>query len=44
MAGQVIVGMYLVAHNYGQLMDGKTRIENYLKFMMWDNSIKDDGD
>lgn len=43
-AGQVMGAMYVMVYNYGQLMDGKTRIENYLKFMRWDNIIKNDGE
>ncbi|MDR2546173.1 MAG: ABC transporter ATP-binding protein/permease [Lachnospiraceae bacterium] len=42
-AGQLMACMYMIVHNYGQLMDGKARIENYRKFMQWDNTIKDDG-
>jgi len=42
-AGQILMGMYLIVNNYGQLMDGKARIENYRKFMDWDSNIKDTG-
>jgi len=43
-AGQVMGAMYVMVYNYGQLMDGKARIENYQKFMSWDNIIKNDGE
>ena len=43
-AGQVLGCMYVAVYNYGQLMDGKARIENYQKFMKWDNIIRDDGE
>jgi len=43
-AGQVMACMYMIVFNYGQLMDGKARIENYRKFMKWSSTINDDGD
>jgi ABC-type multidrug transport system fused ATPase/permease subunit len=43
-AGQVMGAMFQLVFNYGQLMDSKARIENYQKFMKWDNIIKDDGE
>jgi len=43
-ASQVLMCMYLVVQNFSHLMDGKSRIENYRRFMNWENKIKDDGD
>lgn len=41
--GQVIAGLYMVIYNYGQIYDGKIRINNYLKFIQFENKVKDEG-
>ncbi|MDR2546792.1 MAG: ABC transporter ATP-binding protein/permease [Lachnospiraceae bacterium] len=40
-AGQVMSCMYMSVYNYAQLMDGRTRIDYYLKFMSWNNKVVD---
>ncbi len=41
--GQLMAGMYSAVYGYSQIMDGKMRIQNYLKFLKWENKVKDDG-
>ena len=41
--GQIMGAMYSAVYGYGQIMDGKIRIQNYLKFMDWRNKVKDEG-
>lgn len=41
--GQVIAGLYMVIYNYGQIYDGKIRINNYLKFIQFENKVRDEG-
>ncbi len=41
--GQIMGAMYSAVYSYGQIMDGKIRIQNYLKFMDWRNKVKDEG-
>ena len=42
-SGQVLACMYLIVYNYSQIMDGKSRITNYINFMSWENKVRDDG-
>lgn len=41
--GQIMGSMYAAVYGYGQILDGKIRIQNYLKFMDWSNKVKDEG-
>lgn len=41
--GQLIGAMYSAVYGYSQIMDGKLRIKNYLKFMKWENKVKNNG-
>lgn len=41
--GQLMGTMYSVVYGYSQIMDGKIRIQNYLKFLRWENKVKDNG-
>jgi len=40
---QVLGGLQMVIMSYTQLMDGKARIQNYLKFLNFESRIRDDG-
>lgn len=40
---QVLVAMYMIVYNYGQFMDQKMRIGNFLKFLKWENPMKYSG-
>lgn len=41
--GQVIAGLYMIIYNYGQIYDGKIRINNYLNFIHFENKVRDEG-
>lgn len=41
--GQATAGMYMVICNYSQIYDGKIRIDNYIRFMNFQNNVKDEG-
>ena len=41
--GQVIASLYMIIYNYGQIYDGKIRINNYLNFIHFENKVRDEG-
>ncbi len=43
MIGQLTASLLTVIFSVSQLSDAKIRIENYVKFMKWENKVRDDG-
>lgn len=42
--GQLTASLFIIIYSMSQLNDCKLRIENYLKFMNWENTVHDDGE